>query len=153
MTSDPARYEVIIEYRNVIATVRATVWRWRTTSRLAPATERTVNGRRLASDSVSGRRRVHTISTTAITAGNQNTARQGRNAMSPAPRAGAMMGTSMNTAMIIDIRRAMVLPSWRSRMMVTANERGPLAPTPHTKRAMMSTSQVVEVAAAMAPMA
>ncbi|CAB4834244.1 unannotated protein [freshwater metagenome] len=135
---------------NVIAIVSAIVCRCVTTSLPAWPTARHVNGRRLSRCNVSGRRRDQIISSTETTAGNQNTARHGRKAIRPAPTAGASTGTNMNTAMIIDISRAMVLPSWRSRIMAMLNERGPAAPTPHTKRAITTSCQVGAIAATAA---
>ena len=74
---------------------------------------------------------------TAITTGATNTDRHGKISMSPAPMAGAMIGTIKNTAMMNDISRAITSPSKRSRTIALVSVRGPAAPIPHTNRAAM----------------
>ena len=103
---------VITPNRNVIATVKHTVWRLEAITFTAPPSAANVKGRRRSTASVSGsRRHPHTMSPTAAIVGTQNTTRHGAIAFNAAPRPGARIGTRRNTAMIIDISRAMPSPS------------------------------------------
>ena len=131
--------------------MKQTVSRWVTTARPAASSDATVNGRCRSGVRVSGRRSHAQISRPdAASAGTQKTIRHGATAFSPAPRVGATIGTSRNTAMIIDICRAIADPSYRSRIRAMLSERGAAAPRPHTNRAATTNPNDGATAAAAA---
>jgi len=110
ISSKLERYDVIMPNRNMTAKVQHIVVRF-AAARTAVPTAAQVRGRRFSVGSVSGSRRHHSISPTAISAGMANTTRHGTTRLTSAPKAGERMGTSRNTAMISDMRRAMASPS------------------------------------------
>ena len=69
-------------------------------------------------------------------------ARQPPSHRMPCPRAGATVGTRMNTAIANDMRRAITRPSYWSRTRATVTIRGPATPIPCRTRPAIITSNV-----------
>ena len=111
ISSDAARYAVKTPWMNIVASVYQAVVQVVATYRKPVRVVPISNGRRSWGARLSGSRRLHAAITVTQTTQNQNTAGHGPTATMAAPIDGAMMGTSMNTAMIWDMALAMATPS------------------------------------------
>ena len=104
---------------------------------------RTEKGRRRSAGRVSGWRSANHAKAMAAMAKNVvNIARQLPSQRITCPRAGATVGTRMNTAIAKDIRRAICRPSYWSRTRATVTMRGPATPIPCRTRPTIIVSKV-----------
>ncbi len=111
MSSELARYEAKTPPKTVMTTRYPMVCLLRRTMPMARRRPPTLISMRLAGSSVSGRRRPQIATANRNRTQNQNAHLHGAIAMIPAPTAGATIGTTMNTAKMNDMTRAMRSPS------------------------------------------